>query len=163
MPVKSELGGGKLMHLNMKPDPIDGISRGDARISKARVCLSPGLGVIPPSEALCVDAVELGQAADVGAPAEIIDDEALHACSLGGVDHGDLVPDARRADYTNGGILPRQRLGQLVDRVRRSDDGDSGWEGRRRLDPADYGYVKSCAREGRCDGSAKVARGRWGC
>jgi hypothetical protein len=161
MPVTSELCG-KLVHMSMEPDPINGIPRGDARISKPRVCLSPRLRVIPPSAALCLDIVELGQPADVGAPAEIIDDEALHACSLGGVDHGDLVPDAGRAHDTNGGILPRQCLGQLVNRVLCSDDGYSGWEGRRRLDPGDYGHVKPGAHEGRCDGSPEVARGRRG-
>jgi len=119
--------------------------------------------VIPPRAALCVDTVELGQPADVGAPAEIIDDEALHACSPGCVDHGDLVADAGRAHDANGGVLPRQCLGQLVDRVCRSDDGYSGWEGRRRLDPSDYGHVKAGAYEGRCNGSPKVARGRRGC
>lgn len=156
MPVTSKLRG-KLVHMSTKPDPINGIPRGDARISKPRGCLSPRLRVIPSSAALCVDAVELGQPADVGAPAEIVDDETLHACSLGGVDYGDLVPDAGRAHDTNGGILPRQCLGQLVDRVRCSDNGYSGWKGRRRLDPGDYGHVKPGAHEGRCDGSTEVA------
>ncbi|EON63561.1 hypothetical protein W97_02789 [Coniosporium apollinis CBS 100218] len=143
--------------MSTRPDPINGIPRGDARISKPRVYLSLRLRVIPPSAALCVDAVELGQPADVGAPAEIIDDEALHSCSLGSVDYGDLMPYAGRAHNTNGGILPRQCFGQLVNLVRRSDNGYSGWKGRRRLDPGDYGHVKPGAHEGRCDGSTEVA------
>ncbi len=93
--------------MSMKPDPINGIPRGDAGISKPRVCPSLRLRAIPPSTTLCVDVVELGQTTDVGAPAEIIDDEAFHACNLGGVDHGDLVPDAGWAYDTNSGILPR--------------------------------------------------------
>jgi hypothetical protein len=133
------------MHVRMNLDPINRIPRGDARVSKPPVCLSPHLRVIPPSAALRVDSAELGQSADIGAPAEIIDDEALHACSLSGVDHGDLVSDAWRAHDANGGVLARQCLGQRVGRVCCSDDGCSGGEGRHRLDTSDYGYGEAGA------------------
>lgn len=146
--------------MRMNPDPVNGITRGDARVSKRRVCLRPRLRVIPPETALCVNIVELGHSTDIGAPAEIIDDKVLHACGLGGVDQGDLMHDAGRAHDTNGGILPRQGLGQRVERVLGFDDGNSEWEGCCRLDPADYGHVESSAHEECCNGCSKIARGR---
>lgn len=159
MPVTSELRG-EHVHMGTNSDPVNGITRGDARVSKRRVYLRPRLRVIPPEAALCVNVVELGHRTDVGAPAEIIDDKAFHACGLGRIDQGDLVHDAGRAYDTNSGILPRHGLGQPVERVFGFDDGDSGWEGCRGLNPADYGHVKTSAPEGRCDGCPKIARGR---
>lgn len=110
-------------------DPVNRITSGDARVGQRRVCLRPRLCVIPPVAALCVDFLKLGEATDVGAIAEVIDDEALHACSLRGVDQGDLVHDAAGANNTDGGILPRECLGQCFECVLGFDDGDSGGEG----------------------------------
>lgn len=106
MPVTSELWG-KHVQMRSRPDPVNGITRGDARVSKRRVCLRPRVGVIPPKAALCVNVLELGQSTDIGAPAKIIDDEALHARGLGSIYQGYLVYDAGRTHDTNDGILPR--------------------------------------------------------
>lgn len=159
MPMTSELCG-KHEHIGMNPNPVNGITRGDARISKRRVCLRPHLRVIPPEATLCMEIFELWQSSDVSAPAKIIDDEASHTCGFGSVNQGDLMHDTGRPNNTNSGILTGHGLGQLVECVFGFDDGDSGWEGCHRVDPADYGHVKPGAHEESCDGCPKIPRGR---
>lgn len=86
----------------------------------------------------------------------MINDEALHASDLGGVDQSHLMHHTGRAHDTNDGGLARQGFGQFVQRVVGFDSEDSRWEGCRRMGPADHAQVKTSAH-------AKVARGRSGC
>ena len=71
----------------------------------------------PRGGALSMNVAELGQAADVWAPAKVIHNEALDACSFCSINHGDLVCDASRAHYTYGSIVTYQRLCELLDSV----------------------------------------------
>lgn len=77
-----------------------------------------------------MDGRELGQSVDNRAPAEIVNDQALHACCAGGVDDGVWMSlaDARPAYHADGRVLPGQGLGQLFEGVVCLDDGDFGWE-----------------------------------
>ncbi len=106
---------------------------------------------------------KLGQPADVRTPAKVVDDKAPDTGGLGGIDHGCLQRDAGRAHDADGSILPRQCLGEILDRVRCPDDWNPRRECRRGLDASDDGYVKAVVLESGCDGSPKVARRRWGC
>ena len=147
----------------MSSDPVNRITRGDTSVSECRVFIRPLFCVIPPKASLCMDVIELWQSADVRAPAEIIDDEALHASGFSSVNQSDLMYDAGRANNANCGILARHSFGQLIVRILGFDDGYSGWESCHGMNPANYSDLKPGSHERSCDGCPKIARGRRGC
>lgn len=88
---------------------------------------------------------ELGQAVRAGpeTPAKVVDNETLDTSCLGGIDHGDLVPNSGRSHNTHDGVLTRQRLGKVLHRVCGPDDGYTRREDGPRLKACDDGYVEA--------------------
>jgi len=85
--------------------------------------------LIPPPKPLGAYLPELGEALVGPAPAEVVDDETLHAGRRGGVDHGGLQGDPARSHGADGGVLALQGGGQVREGVGRPDDGRAGGEG----------------------------------
>lgn len=117
--------------------------------------------MVPISSPDGVHLVKLRQAVDVRAPAEVVDDEALHAGRHGRVEHGGLVADAGWSDDADGCVLAAEGLREGLGCVGGSDDGDAGREGGRRVGAGDDGYVVACLGECCCDWGAEVS-GRLG-
>lgn len=137
--------------------PVDRIPRCDTSPREARVGLGHLPSPVPLSPPLDMDIVELGQSTDTWSPAEVIDDEALHACCLGSIDHGDICVYARGANNTDDCILARHRLGKLIGRVRDLDDGDFVWERCGGSCSGDDGHLEARLDQGCRDGGAEVA------
>lgn len=151
--------------------PIDRIPNGDTRPRQHTTpgLLRPGLGVLPLRLAPRVEGRELGQPVGHGAPAEIVNNQALYhrgVAAESGVNNGvrAALGDSRPAEHADGRVVPGQGLGQLVGGVVVDlDDGDAlGLEvvvvvGR--FAAGDGGNLEAGADENVGNGAAKVAGG----
>ena len=115
--------------------------------------------MVPAGHAYVVDSGELWKADPVLAPGEVVEDEALHAGGLGGVDHDLLQMNGARAHHADDGVLARHRLRQRVDGVSHPDDGQPRRERRRRLQATYGGDIKAGGDESLGNGRAEVATG----
>lgn len=138
--------------------PVNRISGRNARKCKSRPGLGPDLGMVPPRLPQGVDPGELGQAADGGTPAKVVDDESPHAGDNRRLHNHGLGGDTAGAHDAHGRILTSQCLCQILERVLGLLDGDPLGERRLRLGTADDGHVKAGLDQRGGDGGAKSTR-----
>lgn len=87
--------------------PINRIPNANPGVCKVGIALCFRFRMIPSRTALRMNGVELGEGLGIVTPAKVIKDEALHARSLGGIDHGDLCADPAGTHHADGCILSR--------------------------------------------------------
>lgn len=113
--------------------------------------------MVPANTSLSVYLPKLREAADIGSPAKVVDDEPLNTSCFGGVDECHLEPDARGSDNAYDSVLAGERRGQSSEAVLRPDERHIIAVLVRGVKPRDDSNVEAGIDESGGDGCSKVS------